>query len=618
MRCRSVFLVLLGLVLLGAPLAAQQAKPLDVEKLKAFDFGPVDSPVFPGFTAVSERTAFDDRTGFGWLDVRNLASADRTTPGALERDWVRGPGTFAVRIPNGKYHVWMLSADSGDSGSRDRWSEKRVKAQGRVVFERRMTHDDFLKQFFANLDVEDLPGQDVFMLYVESRWWPIEFDVEVTTGRLEISLEGDPGATLVNALVLYPLSQKDEGEAWLKNLADRRRQEFYARFVEVPPPEARVEVFPNEAEKKRGYVVFQRRWSEPVWPTSSPRGGGREIDALEVTLARGESEPVTFSIYPFQDLGKVKVSASLPRVSHAGPGRTMSQPEVGYVQYKVKRTEPHGTSYQSTPALIRHRNELRIDRGITRRFWVTLQSDQDTFATRYDGVITITPEHGEPTTLPLTVTVLDFVLPEPKGVTFWLSGWRPADFWAWLGGPEDETRRALNASVRNIRAHGLSDATLPGIPDGPHPGRFAWGVRAYKEVKEAKTGARFGSCGPWMAFHGDPFFDLDAADPDYCLVFPSPEGDLNTPTFEMLREGIDDFRYLWTVDRLTQAAFSRSAAHWHELWTEGDGFLKSVCDQVDPDARPDKPWSYERCQEVRRKAAELIAKFLAAGATLPQ
>jgi len=172
---------------------------------------------------------------------------------------------------------------------------------------------------------------------------------------------------------------------------------------------------------------------------------------------------------------------------------------------------------------------------------------------------------------------------------------------------------------------GISPATLKKIRDAHSTPwlvnagkeRFWWGVAFYKLAREYDV--RLKEDYAYMTWHGDPFFDLDAANSDYCAAYPGPDGDINTPWFEECREGIDDFRYLWTLDRMTKAASSRSAAHWHDLWMEGDGFLQGVCAQVDLDWSKNKPWSYERCQEVRRKAAELISKFLATpGATLPQ
>ncbi len=715
------------------------------EGLFAFDFGTPDSPVFPGFTQVTNRTQYD-AAGFGWLNTRGLDARDHVTPTALERDWVRGNGTFAVKAPNGKYHVWMLMADSGDWGFYQHWSHRLVKAEGQVVHEKRMTHDDFLRGFFANLDVEDLPGQDLFMIYVESRWWPVEFDAEVTDGRLDVELLGDPWSALVNAMVIFPLAKKAEGDAWLADLRERRQKAFYADHVEVPVPEKAVEPFPNEAEKARGYVVFQRTCSEPVYPTSSPKGGGEEIGRLDVSCARGEFEPVTFSIYPFQDLGNVKVSAQV-----ALPfDRARSVIEVGYVQYKAQRAEFGGTRYQVRPAFIRRKDTVRVDKGVTRRFWLTLEIPEGVPGGLYQGQVTIAPEHGAKTTLPMTVRVHDFVLSEPKDRVFSLTGTTPQGLWTWVGGSDDAMWKAFGASWQNQRRHGLSGvqcgsdvptleklfaavkpfgfanvfrAGLPtnrfrdGVVDGARrttaavidaakkngwgepvfvfldepgnggdatraealklaqalraglpsvklmgdlnstaddvfyplldyaginagcdigpatfekirkagcevwlvnagKGRFWWGAWFYKVAKE--HGVRFKEDYAYQIWHGDPFYDLDAWNSDFCAAYPSPEGDLNTPWFEELREGIDDFRYLWMLDRLTEDARARSAQVWRDLSLEGDAFLKDVRANTSADWRANKPWSDARLNAMRLKAGELISRHIAAGAKTPQ
>ncbi|MEW5894707.1 MAG: glycoside hydrolase domain-containing protein [Candidatus Omnitrophota bacterium] len=47
----------------------------------------------------------------------------------------------------------------------------------------------------------------------------------------------------------------------------------------------------------------------------------------------------------------------------------------------------------------------------------------------------------------------------------------------------------------------------------------------------------------------DPFFDLDGREGDYCASYPSPFGPINATWFEMASEGIDDYRYLITLER---------------------------------------------------------------------
>ncbi len=62
----------------------------------------------------------------------------------------------------------------------------------------------------------------------------------------------------------------------------------------------------------------------------------------------------------------------------------------------------------------------------------------------------------------------------------------------------------------------------------------------------------------------DPYFDLDGRESDYCASYPSLEGPINTVWFELAKAGIDDYRYLITLERMigdpeTPAAAKQSA-----------------------------------------------------------
>ena len=217
----------------------------------------------------------------------------------------------------------------------------------------------------------------------------------------------------------------------------------------------------------------------------------------------------------------------------------------------------------------------------------------------------------------MTVQVLDFMLPE--ATNFGIRGLnvtRPEGFWKKMDGPEDAMKLAITRSTDNMRNHGLREIARRLEHDLPD-GRFGSGAWAYKCAKEAKEAGPFWVPGSWAKFTGDPFFDLDGARSDDGLVFPHPDSDINTPRFELLREGITDFRYLWTLDKLTEDAKARSAQAWHDLTLEGEAFLKDVREKTDADAKAHKPWSDARLDAMRAKAAELISKHVAAGAKLP-
>ncbi len=79
-----------------------------------FDFGTATSPLESGYTRVTERTAFNPTTGFGWTSG-SISGVDRATGTALTRDFNYTPdGTFVVNVPNGRYQV---KATLGDLGS---------------------------------------------------------------------------------------------------------------------------------------------------------------------------------------------------------------------------------------------------------------------------------------------------------------------------------------------------------------------------------------------------------------------------------------------------------------------------------------------------------------------
>jgi hypothetical protein len=149
----------------------------------------------------------------------------------------------------------------------------------------------------------------------------------------------------------------------------------------------------------------------------------------------------------------------------------------------------------------------------------------------------------------------------------------------------------------------------------PGEGRFARGAWFYKY---AKDGVRSLACGRWMTFCGDPFYDLDAQVSDDCAVYPNPEGDADTPAFEELRESIDDFRYLWMLDRLVEGSKRRLEAEFVEPTHKGEELLAGVLKQTD-DARSRFPLLKPpvRFEDRRLSAAEIIRQLLAAGAELP-
>jgi len=84
---------------------------------RAFDFGPRGSSVMKGFVGVSADDLYDKARGWGWVAPHGLAAFDDELPDSLCRDYV-GPeegaavtNTFAADVPNGDYQVVVCTRD---------------------------------------------------------------------------------------------------------------------------------------------------------------------------------------------------------------------------------------------------------------------------------------------------------------------------------------------------------------------------------------------------------------------------------------------------------------------------------------------------------------------------
>jgi len=78
-----------------------------------------------------------------------------------------------------------------------------------------------------------------------------------------------------------------------------------------------------------------------------------------------------------------------------------------------------------------------------------------------------------------------------------------------------------------------------------------WTYGAYMFMAARAFGMKFRVSWHWNAVAGDPYYALDCREDDYAWCNASPDGRLiPSVEFERLREGIDDYRRLITLDRL--------------------------------------------------------------------
>ncbi|MBN2130024.1 MAG: hypothetical protein JW741_11035, partial [Sedimentisphaerales bacterium] len=80
-------------------------------------------------------------------------------------------------------------------------------------------------------------------------------------------------------------------------------------YKEMPFVETAAEPALTPEEKQRGYALFHRPITEPVYPNTKPLAQER-LEQLVAFATPGEFEPLTFSLYPVRDLQNLKVRCS--------------------------------------------------------------------------------------------------------------------------------------------------------------------------------------------------------------------------------------------------------------------------------------------------------------------
>jgi len=78
--------------------------------------------------------------------------------------------------------------------------------------------------------------------------------------------------------------------------------------------------------------------------------------------------------------------------------------------------------------------------------------------------------------------------------------------------------------------------------------RFAYGLYMWR------TGGVINLQWHWFSGKQDPYCMIDGANPEYAFAYPTESGVLPTYNLELLREGVDDFKYLVTLEDLLASA----------------------------------------------------------------
>jgi hypothetical protein len=428
--------------------------------LYAFDFGPGSSPVMPGFTKIDPSTLYSKGRGYGLKDARVWRAMDVLQPEPLYQDFLCiEQGGLAVDVPNGRYHVFVnIDNPSGFWGEYQVYKSRAVLAEGKPVVEEQMTLQSFKKKYFRFWDSEDSPEENTFDKYQRRYFSEKEFDVDVSDGQLNLEFRGENFACSVSAVVIFPESKTAEGKSFLNYVAQRRRFFFDNYFHRVLHKPTGDPFTPAAEEQARGYAVFTRDYMEDVYYNDTPRRG--EVGAtVKGAGMPGEFEPLTVAVLPLRDLGPTSVAISDLNGPGTIPARCVA---LGYVSNRVTRVSSDGAVYSIEPRLVMPRATIDIRKGVTRRFWLTIQAPDDAKPGVYRGTISVTPEEGQACQVPVEYRVYKGRL-DPVDLP--VGPWAHQIDLPWIG--EDPLTQKWNEgmarrSMLKLREYGFT--TFSGLP----------------------------------------------------------------------------------------------------------------------------------------------------------
>jgi len=406
--------------------------------IRAYDFGPADSDVWPGFTGVGAEP-YAAATGFGWQTKAKLTLFKQPGPhpgfvGGLQDPLVvDGAHTlsahaveFCVDLPNGDYAVWALTSFYRRSFCNSLWGLHQIRAEGETAWELNVDKTNFFDIYFRdaerNIDKE-FRREGVWRRYLKP-WlddWK-QFDVAVADGRLDLAFTVRKDR--IHALVVAPIAHKRAATDMIGAASRDREKWFNERWQEEVPAQTAPPAPVSDQDRARGYVVFGRHWMDEVAPAAQP--AAEELNpTLKLMATPGERAPAAFCVRALKDLEGIQVTPG-DLVGPNGARIPKSNLEHWYVRCEA-RPYPGG-AYRVMPVALEQRRGLGLDADLTRTFFLKVLTPADAPAGVYEGAVTFKPGNAPGVDVPLKVRVLPFKLAYPSEVNFCVEMGSPARF----------------------------------------------------------------------------------------------------------------------------------------------------------------------------------------------
>lgn len=187
----------------------------------ALDFGPAQSPVFPGFKQI---VSTDSKI----TCARKCIEIRRHYHDSLIGDGISGITRLSLIAEEGTYQLTLWLGDTGDWEYIPYHLEQRIKINGFIVAYKRETPVQWYNRTYTGLKPKaSSPAQTNWLAFAQYRGAPLTMKVQPVNGKIVIELAGDrSSATHIAGLLLEPAGET----SMMKRLIRARRARANSRW----------------------------------------------------------------------------------------------------------------------------------------------------------------------------------------------------------------------------------------------------------------------------------------------------------------------------------------------------------------------------------------------------
>ena len=391
---------------------------------------------FTGFERVDINKMYGGKNKYGWIfkgargekseplfqrrNKNGYAYPDNLTGTAIHFRGGKENLKFQADVKPGKYIVVLYLNAFADGSKVYNLLPYKVYINGKKLIDRKVTKESFFKRFYRGIgdEFEWRPGTDIWKKYLKNEVNIYKFPVTTSDGKINFEFQMESrnfgkltGLLSLNGLIIAPAKEKVTLDQALGKIVQERRRQFYTRCEEKIMPE------PNKLPKlsnkitKLGYVPFSRYFMKQVFPNTVPLKS--EIEKpLSTFAAQGQRQIATFSLYPLKTLKKVKIAVSDLK---SASGKTIAVKDMGllrvrYIEEPLQYRKIDDYSYMPLGKMLVANKPFTIEKGITRRYMLEVNTPANTAPGEYSGTIKVKPENAPEYSFKVNFKVYPFKL----------------------------------------------------------------------------------------------------------------------------------------------------------------------------------------------------------------